>query len=172
MFTKKLVIIKHLKPFNCTRIQNSSSFALKLVKVGNPLESVEKQDFGTKLLDSKLKDQEVLLQYLAAPINPADILYCRGLYGTPPKLPSFLGCEGVAKILKTGASVNNLKVNDWVITKDFNFGSWTTHAVKRQSVLVKVDSTIDLFAAAQLTVNPPTAYRLLKDFVELKPGMN
>ena len=36
---------------------------------------------------------------------------------------------------------------------------------------VRVDSNISLDVAATLTVNPPTAYRMLKDFVNLQPGM-
>lgn len=49
-------------------------------------------------------------------------------------------------------------------------GTWRSHAIYQEDELMKVPSGIPLSEAATLTVNPCTAYRMLKDFVKLKPG--
>ena len=36
--------------------------------------------------------------------------------------------------------------------------------------MTKIDNSLPLEAAVQLLINPPTAYRMLMDFVDLKPG--
>ena len=107
---------------------------------------------------------------MAAPINPADVSTVRGIYGVKPSLPSFIGNEGVAKVLQTGSLVNELKPGDWVIPALTGYGTWRTHAIASQSELYKIDNDLDLFSAAQLAVNPCTAYRMMKDFVKLQPG--
>ena len=152
-------------------MENPKSFSLKMTKVGEPLEVVEKMDITQEVFGRQLKDDEVLIQYMASPINPSDFLYCRGLYSEVTELPASLGFEGVAKIIKVGPSVKNFQVNDWVLVKELFGGSWSTHAIKSQSSLFKVDNSLDVFAAAQLMINPPTAYRMMKDFVDLKAGM-
>ena len=50
-------------------------------------------------------------------------------------------------------------------------GTWREMIVAPEKKFVKIDSGIGLDVAATLTVNPPTAYRMLKDFVNLEPGM-
>ena len=39
------------------------------------------------------KDNEVLVDVLACPINPADVLNIEGRYGVTPNLPARLGAE-------------------------------------------------------------------------------
>lgn len=47
---------------------------------------------------------------------------------------------------------------------------WCSHAVRKASSLVKIDKSIGVEMAAQITINPCTAYRMLVDFVDLEPG--
>ena len=49
-------------------------------------------------------------------------------------------------------------------------GTWRTHAVAPESSLLKVKKDIKPEYAAAIAVNPCTAYRLLNDFADLKPG--
>ena len=44
--------------------------------------------------------------------------------------------------------------------------------VANQGSFTRISSAIPLELAATLSVNPTTAYRMLKDFVTLKPGTN
>ena len=45
---------------------------------------------------------QVLLEVLAAPINPSDVLTLTGLYGMLPPLPAVGGNEGVGRVLALG----------------------------------------------------------------------
>jgi len=112
----------------------------------------------------------VLVGFLAAPINPADLNMIEGVYPIGPKAPAVGGNEGVAEVLAVGSKVTGLAVNDWVIPAKPGFGTWRTHAVAPESSLMKVKKDIKPEYAATVAVNPCTAYRLLNDFVKLQPG--
>ena len=49
-------------------------------------------------------------------------------------------------------------------------GTWRTHAVCNEDVLIPVDNDIPVEYAATVAINPCTAFRMLQDFVKLKPG--
>ena len=49
-------------------------------------------------------------------------------------------------------------------------GTWRTHVVDSASKFISVTQDISVNFAATLQVNPPTAYRMLKDFIHLQPG--
>ncbi|VDN17364.1 unnamed protein product [Gongylonema pulchrum] len=121
-------------------------------------------------ISSKLGAGEVRVRILASPINPADINQIQGVYPVKPPLPAVGGNEMVAKIEETGSDVSQLTVGDWVIPSRSGTGTWRTYANIAEKDLIKIDNNLPLDAAATFQVNPPTAYRMLKDFVELKPG--
>ena len=50
-------------------------------------------------------------------------------------------------------------------------GTWRTYVVAEEKKLIRLDKDrLTLVQAATLLVNPTTAYRMLNDFVKLKPG--
>lgn len=49
-------------------------------------------------------------------------------------------------------------------------GTWRTSLISKFDNFLKVSSSVPVEFAATLQVNPPTAYRMLKDFVNLRPG--
>ncbi|GLG94423.1 Enoyl-[acyl-carrier-protein] reductase, mitochondrial [Gryllus bimaculatus] len=116
------------------------------------------------------KDNEVVLRMLAAPVNPADINTIQGAYPLKPPLPAVAGNEGVGEVVATGGAVKALCVGDRVVPKHTGWGTWRTHALCREDDLIKISKKLGIIEAATLTVNPCTAYRMLKDFVKLKPG--
>ncbi|XP_037357243.1 enoyl-[acyl-carrier-protein] reductase, mitochondrial isoform X3 [Talpa occidentalis] len=126
----------------------------------------------------ELKNQElaavggsdVHVKMLAAPINPADINMIQGNYGFLPKLPAVGGNEGVGQVVAVGSSVTAVKPGDWVIPASAGLGTWRTEAVFSEEALIGVPSDIPLQSAATLSVNPCTAYRMLMDFEQLRPG--
>lgn len=124
----------------------------------------------TEALPKELGPEEVLVGFLAASINPADINMVEGSYPIGPKIPAVGGSEGVAEVLAVGSQVKNVAVNDWVIPAKPGFGTWRTHAVAPQSALLKVQKNIKPEYASTIAVNPCTALRLLTDFVDLKSG--
>ncbi|CAG2122228.1 unnamed protein product, partial [Medioppia subpectinata] len=117
-----------------------------------------------------LTDNEVFVSYLASPINPADINTIQGVYAVKPKLPAIGGNEGVAKVVSVGSAVTAVKVGDHVIPSASSSGTWRTYAIMEDKNLIVIDPKIDVLAAAQLTVNPCTAYRMLKDFIPVAKG--
>ncbi len=45
-----------------------------------------------------LARNEVRLRWLAAPVNPADLMEIKGTYGVRPNFPAVPGVEGVARV--------------------------------------------------------------------------
>lgn len=124
----------------------------------------------------------MLLRALAAPINPADVNTIQGTYGAKPTFSSLLGTplpsavggnEGVFEVLSTGSSVSPdlFKKGDWVVPASTGFGTWRTHVLVRDDPakqLIRVDKNgLTPVQAATVSVNPCSAYRMLRDFVDL-----
>ena len=57
---------------------------------------------------------EVLLEMLAAPINPSDVLTLTGQYGMLPPLPAVGGNEGVGRVAAVGSGVTSVEVGQRV----------------------------------------------------------
>jgi mitochondrial enoyl-[acyl-carrier protein] reductase / trans-2-enoyl-CoA reductase len=120
---------------------------------------------------SQLKSNDVLIELLASPINPADINMIEGKYALlPSSLPATFGNEGVFQVLDHRVSNEQVQPGDWVIPKMLEWGKWRSHGIVSIDDLIKIPSDIGLESAATLSVNPCTAYRLLKDFVALETG--
>ena len=118
-----------------------------------------------------MKANDVLIQLIASPINPADINMVEGKYAIlPPSLPATFGNEGVFQVLDHRASDEQVRPGDWVIPKILEWGKWRSHGIISINDLIKIPSDIGVESAATLSVNPCTAYRLLKDFVTLEKG--
>lgn len=87
-----------------------------------------------------------------------------------PEFPAVPGNECVAEVLEVGSSVKSLKKGDVIVPFASGLGTWRSHAIYKECEVMKVPEGIPLPEAATITVNPCTAYRMLKDFVCLKPG--
>lgn len=140
--------------------------ALLYRKHGNPTQVVQLEEVDLPTIG----EHEVLVKIMAAPINPADINMIQGTYSILPDLPAVGGNEGVAQIVEVGRKVKSLKLGDWVIPKDAGLGTWRTEAVVAEDAIISLPKDIPLLCAATLGVNPCTAWRMLSDFEDLKPG--
>ncbi|KAL2508534.1 putative trans-2-enoyl-CoA reductase [Forsythia ovata] len=118
----------------------------------------------------RIKDDDVCVRLLAAPINPSDINRIQGVYPVRPPLPAVGGYEGVGEVHSIGSAVKGLSPGDWVIPSPPSSGTWQTYVVKDQNVWHKIEKSTPMEYAASITVNPLTALRMLEDFVDLKPG--
>lgn len=130
-------------------------------------------DSVVKLCEEQLeaiKPTQVLLQFLAAPINPADINMIEGVYNIQPPLPAIGGNEGVASVLAVGSSVRGLKEGDWVIPALPGFGTWRKYAICEEDDVDQIDKNVPIEIAATISINPCTAYRMLHDFTTLQKG--
>ncbi len=140
------------------------SLAARLHQFGKPAESLSVADIA----HPDLGPDEVLLDMLAAPINPADLNVIEGTYGDLPTLPATIGNEGVGRVVATGLQVVHLTPGQTVLP--MAFGTWCREMVVPAAHVVPLPDGLDPFQAAMLTVNPATAWRLIHDFVRLQPG--
>jgi NADPH:quinone reductase-like Zn-dependent oxidoreductase len=111
---------------------------------------------------------EVVIEVLAFPINPADLLTMTGGYAVRPQLPATLGAECVGRVAALGSNVRQLAVGDVVI----NLGrdNWCQRRKVPAAQALKVPADADLLQLAMLKVNPATALLMLRNYVELQPG--
>ena len=116
-----------------------------------------------------LKEGQVLLEMLAAPINPSDVLTLTGQYGILPPLPAVGGNEGVAKVVELGLGVTHLELGQTVLLP-MGIGTWSTHMVAEAKSLVSLPNGVDPVQLSMITINPPTASLMLSEFVDLQPG--
>jgi len=112
---------------------------------------------------------EVLIRVEASPINPADINVIEGNYPKRPELPAVPGIEGAGVIASVGPEVSRLGVGDRVLVP-VGTGAWREYVTVPVSAVSTVPANIPAFQAAMLRINPPTAWRMLHDFVDLQPG--
>lgn len=174
------------------------SSAVKYAKYGDPT-AVLKYEKDVVSSTSTVGAKDIALKILAAPINPSDINMIEGVYGKKAELPSVGGNECVAEVSAIGSGVTSLKVGDWVIPATAGFGTWRETAVVGEDHVLKVPNNMygdiveldggyderaklqkeylnnnnrlhNICYASSISVNPCTAFRLLKDFATLKEG--
>jgi trans-2-enoyl-CoA reductase len=112
---------------------------------------------------------EVLIRVEASPINPADLNIIEGKYPKRPELPAVPGMEGAGVIASIGAEVDRYAVGDRVLVPHGE-GAWREYLTVPVSSVFGVAASIPPLQAAMLRVNPPTAWRMLHDFVKLEAG--
>lgn len=119
---------------------------------------------------------------------PLDLPPPTGVYAVKPPLPAVGGGEGVGRVTKVGANVTSFAEDDWVVPATTTLGkasaimlmmvtflnlvagTWRTKIVADTRNFVKISKHIPMSMAATISVNPTTAYRMIKSFVSLKPG--
>lgn len=112
---------------------------------------------------------EVLLQLVAATVNPSDLGMIMGSYGRLKALPAVGGREGIGEVIAVGEGVVALQVGDRVQMPEAS-GVWRQLGIARAEDLLKVPRSLTPQQGATAFVNPATAVRLLTDFVDLQPG--
>ncbi|XP_065865106.1 enoyl-[acyl-carrier-protein] reductase, mitochondrial [Euphorbia lathyris] len=118
----------------------------------------------------EVKENDVCVKMLAAPVNPSDINRIEGVYPVRPQVPAVGGYEGVGEVHSVGSAVKDISPGDWVIPSPPSFGTWQTYIVQDQSVWHKINKELPMEYAATITVNPLTALRMLEDFTTLNSG--
>ena len=116
-----------------------------------------------------LVEGEALVEVIASPINPSDVLTLTGEYGRLPPLPAAGGNEGVGRVAELGPNVVGPPVGQ-VVLLPVGCGSWSTHIVAEAALLVPLPNEVDPLQLAMMTINPPTAALLLSEFVDLEQG--
>ncbi len=112
---------------------------------------------------------EVLIRTHFAGINFADIMARIGLYPGASQLPSVPGYEVAGEVVQTGPDVSGLQPADRVLAITRS-GGYSSHAVVPREQVRKVPEGISLEAAAALPVTYLTAYLMMFDLGNLRPG--
>ncbi|CDO77669.1 hypothetical protein BN946_scf184969.g20 [Trametes cinnabarina] len=142
--------------------------AVIFTDAGNPAEVLRVQSYDPP--SSPLADS-VKVRFRLSPINPSDINVVQGVYPATPMKMQFGGDEanvggneGLAEVLEVGSAVKGLKRGDWVISAKPQVGTWSSLRTLRAEDVIKLP------AESLSEVNPPTAYNMLHEFVQLKEG--
>jgi trans-2-enoyl-CoA reductase len=138
--------------------------AVRFEAFGAPLDVVKVVDIEP----GSLVAGEALVEVLATPINPSDVMTLSGLYGLLPKLPATPGNEGVGRVVDVVGS--EVVKPGQLVFLPLGAGTWRTHLKARAERLLPVPEGADVLQMAMLTINPPTAELLLREFVSLRPG--
>lgn len=173
-----------------TAIRNFASGATRRLKVrglvydsnGEPHERIRGHSWSLP----SLQDDQLLLRVGLAAVNPADVNVIQGVYPAKPQKMQLDGEEvfiggnegyGVIEELPmSNAGLGDLRKGDWVVFAKPQIGTWRSHLVCNARDVVKIkrnsEESLTPIMASTLQVNPPTAYRMLHDFVSLRRGQD
>lgn len=103
---------------------------------------------------------EVRIKVTAAPINPSDLMFVQNMYGIHPRFPSKAGFEGVGIVDAVGEGV---QIRTGMRVSFTSIGTWSEYAIAHHRSLIPVPNTMPDEVAAQLFVNPFTAYAMVQE---------
>jgi len=114
---------------------------------------------------------QVRVRMLASPVNPSDLLYVRGMYGSAPPLPATPGFEGAGIVEASGGGLLARRVmGKRVAVVSSMGGNWREQTVvpARQAIPVPTDIPID--QAATFFVNPASAVVMTQYVLRIPRG--
>ncbi|MBI5496779.1 MAG: zinc-binding dehydrogenase [Deltaproteobacteria bacterium] len=108
-------------------------------------------------------DGEVLVRIAAAPINPSDAMFTRGLYGTRRPLPAIPGFEGAGTVVGHGggAAGRALMGHRVAVAASAGSGTWAEYVTVAASSCFPLLPSLSTEQGAMLVVNPLTAWALV-----------
>ncbi|MFD2171851.1 zinc-dependent alcohol dehydrogenase family protein [Tumebacillus lipolyticus] len=113
-------------------------------------------------------DGEVLVRMKARPINPSDLLPIRGAYSHRTSLPAIPGFEGVGIVEEVGPSVSRDLIGKRVLPLRGE-GTWQDYVKTSANLAVPIPDELDDYIAAQLYINPMTAWLACTEVLRLRP---
>jgi NADPH:quinone reductase-like Zn-dependent oxidoreductase len=111
---------------------------------------------------------QVLVKVAAAPINPSDLMFVRGLYGVRKPLPTVPGFEGSGTVVAAGSVAGQLLVGRRVAcapAPDAD-GTWAEYVAVPLTGCLPLRGHINDEQGASLFVNPFTAWALMDQAVK------
>lgn len=139
--------------------------AIQIEAFGNPSEVLKVVDVPDVGAPAK---GEVVIALEASPINMSDLLMISGRYGYRPHLPSIVGSEGVGRVVAVGNGVKHLKPGDRTLVP-YPTPAWAER-IRADATRLQALPGGDVHQLAMLGINPPTAYLMLTEFVNLPAG--
>ena len=112
---------------------------------------------------------EVLVRMKTRPINPSDLIPIRGAYSNRISLPSVPGYEGVGTVEEVGPSVSKWFLGKRVLPLRGE-GTWQEFVKTSAELAVVIPDYLEDDTAAQLYINPITAWVICTEVLALKSG--
>lgn len=112
---------------------------------------------------------QVTLRVRACGLNFADLMGRQGLYDRLPPLPVTPGMEGAGVVVAVGEGVSDRKAGDRVMVLNRS-GMWQEEVTVPSAQTFLMPEAMTFEEAAALLVNYITAYMVLFDFGNLRPG--
>ncbi|PEZ80229.1 zinc-dependent alcohol dehydrogenase family protein [Bacillus sp. AFS017274] len=138
---------------------------VKFYEFGNPQKVLKVEN---KFIQSP-SEGEVLVRMTTRPINPSDLLPIRGAYSHRIPLPSIPGYEGVGIVEEVGPSVSKELIGKRVLPLRGE-GTWQEYVKTSADLAIVIPDSIEDYIAAQLYINPITAWLICTEVLALKPG--
>lgn len=135
--------------------------AVRLHAFGDPAQGVRVEE----LTLPEPEAGQVVVRLLRAPVHPADLNVIEGTYGRLPPLPAVLGHEGAGEVVGGDGLPLGTRV------RPLGGGCWSEALVVAAARCLVLPGDLALDQAAQLTVNPATAWAILHEYhALLEPG--
>ena len=134
---------------------------IMVTQIGEPRESLTVHEVP----ELTPKKGEVLVEMMAIPIHPADLLVMRGRHVFQAKYPIGTGIEGAGRVIAHGEGVSGPAIGQRVALP-FG-GTWAEQVSIPAASVIPLPDDMDLFQGAMLALNPVTALGLLNG---MKPG--
>lgn len=112
---------------------------------------------------------QLTLRVRACGLNFSDLMARQGLYDRLPPLPITPGMEGAGVVIAVGEGVSDRKVGDRVMVL-IRSGMWQEEVTVASAQTFLMPEAMTFEEAAALLVNYITAYMVLFDFGNLRPG--
>lgn len=107
---------------------------------------------------------QVLVRIAASPINPSDLAFVRGVYGTRKRLPVVPGIEASGTVVAAGKGLyaRFLVGKRVACAAGEGDGAWAEYMVTRAMQCMPLPGSVSLEQGAMSIVNPLTAWALLE----------
>jgi NADPH2:quinone reductase len=131
------------------------------------LRSYEEGEGGLRVVERPVPRPgrgEVLVRIAAAPVNPSDLMFVRGMYGHRKRLPVVPGFEGSGVVVESGGGfmARYLKGRRVACAARFDGdGTWAEYMVAPAAQCIPLRKFVETEHAASMIVNPFTAWALL-----------
>lgn len=146
-------------------IPNDSNLQVLCREFGDPLrvlraEPVELTPIGA---------DQVRVQLHLAPVNPSDLIPVWGRYSHRVALPFISGYEGVGTVVETGSAVSRALLGKRVLPLQGE-GTWQQFILSPAEFAVPIPDWMSDIAAAQLYINPLTAWVICRYQFTIQAG--
>lgn len=143
------------------------------------MKAIRIREFGKppvleELPDPSLEPGQVLVDVMAAGVNPVDAYVATGTYAMKPDLPYTPGMDAAGVVREVGSGVTQVAVGDRVIVCGTAAGplqgAVATACVCEESQLMSLPEQLSYEQGAAVNIPYVTAFRALLDHASAKPG--